>query len=221
MDRYILRLLTLFSTVGAVFLCSCPPYDSISPDCKLDMPTGQPMPDIKEDRSGHCAAALGLPGDNALCVDFKDYADKQDFTNKAIGGPWDFRNLNCPMPEWEIRNSTLHLPDPGTLQNAECIFTLPDLTQKLGNYSQILISVQHKVELIPGQRIQVLNSMAIDSTNLIDETRGRQPRKRWIHIIDKNDLTPMTPLRFIFRFLGSNNPGGAWNIESIAVNGIL
>ena len=200
-----------------IILAGCSRLELIDPDagncepCKTQCP---PAPDLRPP-AAKCAAAMGLAGENLLCVDFDKVSKLSDLTG------WDFTSF-CPTG-WDIVGSKLQVKNFGTFASS-CIFTLPALPaadyQKYGSFT---LSVVHSVDLNETrQKIQVMLGLDDPTMRLIDQTTGVQPRKQWVHTLARTALPNggTNTYQPLFKLTSSMGSGGqGWQIESIAIQG--
>lgn len=184
---------------------------------KVDASTNQPDMALAPPK---CAAAKGLPGDNILCVDFKDVQMPSSLTG------W---NFNCMQvtDSWTSSGGKLQVSNFSIFMST-CSFTLPAVTAAdYQKYSTFTLSVVHRVDIsdIVNQRVQVMLGADDPSNRLLDWMTGKQPRKQWMQIVSKSDLPLAAAGGFqpLFKFSSGNTAGGGfsgWQVESIAINGI-
>ena len=177
-----------------------------------------------------CAAAIGLRGDNLVCVDFSSILD-QPLDNSAqlpsqLSG-WDFVT-KCGGKYWEISANKLQIKNFSTFGDT-CGFLIKQIdlndVQKQ-KYRSITLSIIQKVDLdlgttFPNQLEQVYNGTAIPAF-LLAQSSGTLPMQQATWTFDKETLP--AAMKYVVKYLvqvqsgTANNTKQGLQISSIAIN---
>jgi hypothetical protein len=215
MRTNLLALLCVLSLAGC-------PIEVIEPDGgtpPTDGPNCPSLPDLMP-QPPKCAAAEGLPGNNIVCVDFKDVASPP-----SIAG-WDFVS-NCPNG-WETAGNPVVLQVANHSSfTGNCGVLLPSTDPASLGYSKLVLSVIHHVDIDPGGA--TLNQIAqifFDSksvTRLLLQTNDSNLPQQTTITIKKADLPAKIAgsYRFLLNlYTATSSSRSGWQISSIAVNGV-
>jgi hypothetical protein len=165
-----------------------------------------------------CAAAKGLQGDNLLCVDFKDVQ-----MLSSLAG-W---NFNCMQvaDSWISSGGKLQVNSFSTFKST-CTFTMPALSSAdYQKYSGFALSLVQQVSLdeSAAQKVQVMQGADDPLNRLLTQWTGKQARQQSVTTVSKSDL-PGGAFQPLLKLSATNTAGGiyqGWQIESIAINGVL
>lgn len=183
-----------------------------------DLSTGCPKPPDLAPPAAKCAAAVGLPGTNLLCVEFNTLSSLSELTD------WNFDKFdkNC----WEIDTASkkLQVKNFSTFSSS-CGFLMPAVSASdYQQYNTFNLSVVQRVDLNDQQqKIQLMMGGDDPPTRLVDQTTGKQPRKQWVQTLAKGDMPSAAGGMFqpLFKLTSNamvGNVNQGWQIESIAVN---